>query len=59
MVLAWIRINMMRILKHKLDRKSLEYVYTTSLRPLLEFDDTIWYNCTQYELDKIQMKQLG
>lgn len=54
---AWSRINVMRKLKFKLDRKSLETKYTTFIRPLLEYGDTIWDNCTQYEkyqLDKIQ-----
>ena len=47
----------MRKLKFKLDRKSLETIYTTFIRPLLEYGDNIWDNCTQaekYELDKIQ-----
>ena len=44
-------------LKLKLDRKSLEIINTTFIRPLLEYSDVIWDNCTQYvkqELDKIQ-----
>ena len=47
----------MRKLKFKLDRKSLETIYTTFIRPFLEYGDNIWDNCTQaekYELDKIQ-----
>ena len=47
----------MRRLKYKLDRKSLEFIYISFIRPLLEYGDTIWDNCTQYEkyeLDKIQ-----
>ena len=54
---AWFRINIMRKLKFKLDRKSLEIIYTTFIRPLLEYGDVIWDNCTQYEkleLEKIQ-----
>ena len=54
---AWVRINIMRRLKFKLDRKSLEIIYTTFIRPLLEYSDVIWDNCTRYEkqeLDKIQ-----
>ena len=49
--------NIMRRLKFKLDRKSLEIIYTTFIRPLLEYSDIIWDNCTRYEkqeLDKIQ-----
>ena len=54
---AWFRINVMRKLKFKLDRKSLEIIYTAFIRPLLEYGDVIWDNCTEYEkkdLDKIQ-----
>ena len=54
---AWSRINVMRRLKFQLDRKSLEIIYTCFIRPLLEYGDVIWDNCTLYEkneLDKIQ-----
>ena len=54
---AWLRINIMRKLKFKLDKKSLATIYLTFIRPLLENGDVIWDNCTQYEkdeLDKIQ-----
>ena len=47
----------MRKLKFKLDRQSLEIIYTTFIKPLLEYEDVIWDKCTQYEkqeLDKIQ-----
>ena len=54
---AWGRINVMRKLKFKLDRKSLEIIYMVFIRPLLEYANVIWDNCTLYEkqeLDKIQ-----
>ena len=54
---AWFRINIMRKLKLKLNRKSPETIYTTFIRPLLEYWDNIWDNSThadKYELDKIQ-----
>ena len=47
----------MRKLKFKLDRKALETFYLVFIRPILEYGDVIWDNCTQYEkneLDKIQ-----
>ena len=47
----------MRKLEFKLDRKSLEIIYTAFIRPLLEYGDVIWDNCAEYEkadLDKIQ-----
>ena len=56
-VKAWARINIMRKLKFKLDRKSLEIIYTAFIRPLIEYGDIIWDNCSQYEkqeLNKIQ-----
>ena len=49
---AWFRINVMRKLKFKLDRKSLEIIYTAFIRPLLEYGDVIWDNCTEYEKKK-------
>ena len=54
---AWVRINVMRRLKFRLNRKSLETIYFSFIRPLLEYADVIWDNCTYYEkleLDKIQ-----
>ena len=54
---AWVRINVMRRLKFRLNRKSLETIYFSFIRPLLEYADVIWDNCTyneKLELDKIQ-----
>ena len=47
----------MRTLKYKLDRVSLETIYTTFIRPILEYGDILFDNCSEnekYELDKIQ-----
>ena len=47
----------MRKLKFQLDRKSLEIIYTSFIRPLFEYSNVVWDNCTQYEskdLEKIQ-----
>ena len=54
---AWSRINVMRKLKFQLDRKSLQTIYFSFIRPILEYADVVWNNCTQYEsneLEKIQ-----
>ena len=54
---AWTRINIMQKLKFELDRKSLENIYIAFTRPILEYGDITWDNCTQKqktELDKIQ-----
>ena len=50
--IAWFRINVMRKLKIKLDRKSLETIFIAFIRPLLEYGDVIWDKCTQYEKKK-------
>ena len=44
-------------MKFFLDRKSLETIYLTFIRPLLEYADVVLGNCTSYEkqeLEKIQ-----
>jgi hypothetical protein len=46
---AWKRIHIMRSLKFQLDRTSLETLYLTFVRPLLEYADVLYDNCTQYE----------
>ena len=57
---AWVRINVMRRLKIFLDRKSLETICFTFIRPVLEYVDVVWGNCTNYEkkeLDTIQREE--
>ena len=49
----WTSINKMRTLKFKLDGKSLEKNYLTFIRPLLEYGDVLWDNCSQYEKDEL------
>ena len=41
---AWTRINIMRKLKFKLDRKSLKKKYLTFIKPVLEYGDVLWDN---------------
>ena len=55
---AWSRINVMRKLKLKLDRKSLETIYLTFIRPIIEYGDVLWDNCTQYEKDDLEKIQI-
>ena len=43
------RINIMRQLKFKLDRKSLEIIYTAFIRHILEYGEVIWDNFAHYE----------
>ncbi|MES9992730.1 MAG: reverse transcriptase family protein, partial [Candidatus Thiodiazotropha sp.] len=55
---AWHRINIMRKLKFTLDRKSLEKIYFAFIRPLLEYADVVWDNCTQYEANELEKIQI-
>ena len=54
---AWQRINIMRRCKFLLDRKSLQTIYFSFIRPLLEYADVIWNNCTQYESNELEQIQ--
>ena len=54
---AWQRVNIMRKLKFTLDRKSLQTIYISFIRPLLEYADVVWDNCTQYEANELEQIQ--
>ena len=51
---AWNRIKVMRKLKFQLDRKSLEIIYTSFIRPILEYCNEIWDNCADYEKEDLE-----
>jgi hypothetical protein len=56
---AWQRLNIMRSLKFITDRRSLETIYLSFIRPLLGYSDVVWDNITQqdeFELEKIQLE---
>ena len=55
---AWQRINIMRKLKFMLDRKSLQSIYFAFIRPVLEYADVVWDNCTKYEEEELKKIQL-
>ena len=42
---------------HKLDRKTLETIYFSFIRPILEYADVIWDNCTAFEKQSIEKIQ--
>ena len=48
----------MRKLKFRLDRKSLEVIYTACIRPILEYGDVVWDYCSQYEKQEIEKVQI-
>ena len=51
---AWTRINIMIKLKFQLDRKSLQTIYFSFIRPLLEYGDVIWNNLAEYEAKELE-----
>ncbi|MCG7883757.1 MAG: reverse transcriptase family protein [Candidatus Thiodiazotropha endolucinida] len=55
---AWQRIYIVRKLKFLLDRDSLNAAYISFIRPVLEYADIVWDNCTQYEIDLIEKIQI-
>ena len=54
---AWKRVNVMRKLKFILDRRSLQTIYLTFIRPLLEYANVVWDNCTLYEINVLEKIQ--
>ena len=47
-------LDVMLALKYKLDRKTLEIIYMSFIRPILEYADIIWDNCDTYFSDRIE-----
>ena len=54
---AWNRINVLRKLKFVLDRSSLQKNYFSFIRPILEYVDVVWSNCTTTESDSLEKIQ--
>ncbi|MEW8546213.1 MAG: reverse transcriptase family protein [Candidatus Thiodiazotropha sp.] len=43
---AWLRLNLLRVLKFKLNRRALQKLYFAFIRPLLEYSSSVWDNCS-------------
>ncbi|MCG8048538.1 MAG: reverse transcriptase domain-containing protein [Candidatus Thiodiazotropha endolucinida] len=52
------RLNIMRMLKYDIDRKSLTRFYISYIRPILEYGNIIWDNITLAEADLLESIQL-
>ena len=48
------RVDILRGYMYKLDRGSLERLYLTYIRPILEYADIVWDNCSGTESDKLE-----
>ena len=53
------RVDILRSYMRILDRRSLEKLYMTYVRPILEYCNIIWDNCTKKETDEIEAVQLA
>ena len=51
------RLDIMTGLKNTLDRKTLEIMYKSFVRPLLEYADVLWDGCFQKDADKLELLQ--
>ena len=52
------KLNILFALKYKLDRKTLEIMYFSFIRPLLEYGDFVWDNCSSTLSDTIEKVQI-
>ena len=53
------RLNILRLLKYDIDRKSLLQFYTFYIRPTLKYSNIVWDNCNAYEAGLLESIQLG
>ncbi len=51
-------LHIPRKLKYVMDRGSLLTLYTTQIRPIMEYEDCVWINLVQYQKDRLEELQL-
>jgi hypothetical protein len=51
------QINVLRKLKFKLKRNYLEKIYLTFIRPILEYASEVWFNCGQFNSNRLEKVQ--
>ena len=52
-------MGLMKKLKFKISRKSLSLMYTTFVRPILEYASEVWGGCNQTDAESIEKVQLS
>ena len=55
---AYSRLGILRRVKYNLDRRTLQKIYFSFIRPILEYADIIWDNITEYLVNIIESDQL-
>ena len=53
------RLNILRMLKFRLDRLSLEKLYLSFIRPLLEYGDVVWDPHNMYLINILEKVQIA
>ena len=56
---AWKKIGVMRSLKIRLDRLSLQIIYFSFIRLILEYGDVIWGNLSQGLKDQLDKARIA
>ena len=51
---AWPRLNLMRTLKFRVSRRSLEKMYISYVRPLIEYSNSVWDNCSTESKNQLE-----
>ena len=51
------RANMLKGLKFKLSRNTLERLYKSLVHPVMEYADVVWDRCTEFECDLLEHVQ--
>jgi hypothetical protein len=51
-------LKILRMLKYQVDRNVLINIYLSFIRPILEYGNVIWDNCTQNEANLLESVQV-
>ena len=51
---AYSRLGILRRVKYNLDRRTLQKIYFSFVRPILDYADIIWDNIPEYLVKKIE-----
>jgi hypothetical protein len=52
------RLKILRMQKHQVGRKVLINIYLSFIRPVLEYADIVWDNCTLHESNVLESVQV-
>ena len=53
------QLNILKSLQYRLNRETLEVIYTSFIRPILEYASVVWDGCAQQQSDQLESIQLA